>query len=216
MPTENEMKDIRKDYRLHSLLEEEVESNPILQFKKWWTEALKSRIIEPNAMTLATTNASGRPSARIVLLKGFREEGFIFFTNYDSRKGKEIEANPFVSIVFLWKEIERQVRIEGEAVKISQEESDAYFASRPRESRIGAWSSPQSKVIPDRRILEQNVRLYDEKFNSEDIPRPKNWGGYVVRPDSIEFWQGGPGRLHDRLHYKIDEQKNWTIERLAP
>ncbi len=216
MKPENQIKNIRRDYLLHSLLEEDMEPNPIQQFENWWKAALQSEIVEPNAMTLATCDAQGKPSARIVLLKDLRDEGFVFFTNYESRKGREIEKNPFVSLVFFWKEIERQVRIQGEAVKIDAAESDAYFASRPRESRIGAWSSPQSEVITRRKILEENVEFYKEKFGAENIPRPGNWGGYLVRPDSIEFWQGGPGRLHDRLHYHFGEQEKWIIERLAP
>ncbi len=216
MSADSEMHNFRKDYRLQSLLEKDVIRNPIHQFEKWWTQALESNIIESNAMTLATCNEEGKPSARIVLLKGIRDNGFLFFTNYDSRKGKEMGKNKFVSLVFFWKELERQVRIEGVVEKISPKESDAYFAKRPRESRIGAWSSPQSSVIANREILEQNASHYNKQFDTENIPRPENWGGYIVHPNVIEFWQGRPGRLHDRLQYSIDEKEIWKIERLAP
>ena len=206
---------IRKDYRLQTLLEKDVNANPIQQFEIWWQQAKESNIEEPNAMTLATCNKNGRPSARIVLLKGIHENGFIFYTNYDSRKGKEIDENPFVSIVFFWKELERQIRIEGNIKKITAQENDAYFASRPMASRIGAWSSPQSQVIPSRDILEKKMAENTERFQSNEITRPENWGGYTVMPAVVEFWQGRPGRLHDRLQYTISNG-GWKIERLAP
>ena len=177
---------------------------------------IESEIEEPNAMTLATCSASGKPSARIVLLKGIQENGFVFFTSYLSRKGKEIESNPFVSLLFFWKELERQVSIEGTVKKISEQESDEYFSKRPLESRIGAWSSPQSEVIKSRDILDKNVADYTKKFDPQNIPRPPYWGGYIVNPTVIEFWQGRPGRLHDRLQYTINEKAIWKIERLAP
>jgi pyridoxamine 5'-phosphate oxidase len=212
----NDFEIIRKDYRLQSLNEEEVDANPVKQFEIWWGHAINSKIEEPNAMTLATATLEGKPSARIVLLKKITDKGFVFFTNYESRKGKEINENPFASITFFWKELERQVRAEGEVEKISDAESDEYFAMRPFESRIGAWSSPQSEVILNREVLEKAVTSYSTKFNTGEIPRPKHWGGYLLKPNLVEFWQGRPGRLHDRLQYKLTKDLNWKIERLAP
>ena len=216
MQVSNDLASIRKDYRLQSLLEKDVDADPVKQFQRWWNEALKSDVEEPNAMTLATSTSSGKPSARIVLLKGIKENGFVFFTNYNSRKGKQINDNPFASLVFFWKELERQVTIEGEVEKVSPQESDEYFFTRPLKSRIGAWSSPQSEVIKNREVLEKNMSDYTNKFQSQNIPRPPHWGGYIVKPNLIEFWQGGSGRLHDRLQYTINEKKVWKIERLAP
>jgi pyridoxamine 5'-phosphate oxidase len=207
---------IRKDYRLRSLEEANVDGNPIKQFETWWQQAIESKIDEPNAMTLSTSSNSGQPSSRIVLLKGIEHNGFVFYTNYESRKGHQIQINPLVSLVFFWKELERQVSIEGSAKKVSSDQSDLYFSSRPLDSKIGAWSSPQSEVIASRDVLENNVADYTGKFQSLDIPRPPFWGGYIVEPNMIEFWQGRPGRLHDRLRYTINEKKLWTIERLAP
>lgn len=216
MKVNNSIADIRKVYQLQSLLEKDVNADPIKQFETWWQQAIESKIEEPNAMTLATCNDEGKPSARIVLLKGIKKNGFIFFTNYQSRKGKEIEKNSFVSLLFFWKELERQVRIEGKIKKVSATESDKYFFSRPRESRIGAWSSPQSAVIENREFLQKNVEKYNLEFGTENIPRPDFWGGYLVEPDSIEFWQGRPGRLHDRLQYSLSENNYWNMKRLAP
>ena len=206
--------DIRKDYILQTLQEEDVATDPIEQFNKWWDESIKSEIIEANAMTLATANAAGIPSARTVLLKAFSTEGFIFFTNYESQKGEDLAANPNAALLFFWKEMERQVRIEGKVEKISEEESDAYFNSRPLGSRIGAWASPQSKVINDRTVIENNVQKFTEEFG-EKIPRPPHWGGYLLVPVKMEFWQGRSSRLHDRILF-TREDNSWKISRLAP
>jgi pyridoxamine 5'-phosphate oxidase len=216
MSKHNSIANIRKEYQLQSLSEKDVDINPLTQFETWWQHAIESKLEEPNAMTLATCGASGKPSARIVLLKEINENGFVFFTNYQSRKGKEIDENPFVSLLFFWKELERQVEITGKIKKTSAEESDEYFLQRPRESRIGAWSSLQSKVIENREFLQANVSKYTSQFGIHNIPRPDFWGGYIVEPNSIEFWQGRPGRLHDRLHYILTENNLWNIERLAP
>ena len=207
--------DIRKEYKLRSLLETDVDADPIKQFQHWWNEAITSNIEEPNAMTLSTSNKNGKPSARIVLLKGLSNDGFVFFTNYESRKGNELKENPFTSLLFFWKELERQVRIEGTVTKVTEEKSNEYFLSRPVLSKIGAWSSPQSNVIKSREELEKNVIKYQQRFSDEEIPRPPYWGGYVVKPTLIEFWQGRRSRLHDRLQYTLSNHK-WIIERLAP
>ena len=206
---------IRKDYRLQSLNENEVDANPINQFSIWWNEAISSSIDEVNAMTLATASIEGKPDARIVLLKGYDEKGFVFFTNYESRKALEMAANPFATLVFFWKELERQVRIEGAVEKISAADSDAYFQLRPEGSRIGAWASPQSRVIDNREILEENVKQLGIKYGEGFIPRPEHWGGYLVAPTQIEFWQGRSSRLHDRILYRR-ENGAWVIKRLAP
>ncbi len=206
--------DIRRDYSLLSLSENDMAVNPIEQFARWWNDAINSEIAEVNAMTLATATKDGKPSARIVLLKGFDENGFIFFTNYESHKGKELEENPYAALIFFWKEIERQIRIEGEVKKIDAAESDAYFNSRPEGSRIGAWASPQSNIIANRELLEQNVKQYAEEFKNS-IPRPPFWGGYRVMPLKIEFWQGRSNRLHDRIQYTKTEG-SWKVDRLAP
>ena len=211
----NSIADIRRDYKLQSLLETDVTQNPIQQFTKWWQEAIDSNIDEVNAMTLATSTLDGKPSARTVLLKDYDEQGFVFFTNYNSHKGKELNENPNAALVFFWKELERQIRIEGTVQKIEGDKSDNYFNSRPISSRIGAWSSPQSDVIESREILEANEQNFKEKFG-EIIPRPIHWGGYIIQPNLIEFWQGRSSRLHDRLQYKLMENGVWKIERLAP
>ncbi len=207
--------DIRTDYKLKSLDEKDVAPDAINQFTNWWNEALDSSIDEVNAMTLATASKEGMPSARIVLLKGYTESGFVFFTNYNSKKGKDIAENNHATLLFFWKKLERQVNISGIIEKISDEESDAYFYSRPLGSRIGAWSSPQSKVIDDRQVLEDNAAKYTEQFG-KNVPRPPYWGGYIVKPQRIEFWQGRPSRLHDRILYTLTDKGTWQIERLAP
>ena len=207
--------DIRKDYKLRSLNEKDVAPDAINQFTNWWKEALDSNIDEINAMTLATASKEGIPSARIVLLKGYTERGFVFFTNYNSKKGIDIAENNHATLLFFWKELERQVNISGTIEKVSDEESDTYFYSRPVGSRIGAWSSPQSKVIDNRQILETNAEEYSEQFG-KNVPRPPHWGGYIVKPQKIEFWQGRPSRLHDRILYTLTYKETWQIERLAP
>ncbi|MES2353828.1 MAG: pyridoxamine 5'-phosphate oxidase [Pseudomonadota bacterium] len=211
--------DLRKDYKLASLSEVDILPDPFLQFDKWFNEALAAEIPEPNTMTLATAapTAGGlaRPSARILLLKGYDNRGFTFFTNHESRKGQELAVNPFASMLFHWIELERQVRIEGRVEKVTAMESDAYFASRPLLSRIGAWASPQSQIIGSRQWLEEELAKMTEKFN-EEVPRPTYWGGYRLIPDRIEFWQGRPSRLHDRILYSPENTGHWQIERLSP
>ena len=207
---------IRRDYQMQSLLEKDVDYNPFNQFNAWWDDVLKSELDEVNAMTLATASATGIPSARIVLLKSVSEEGFVFFTNYNSNKGKELEENPNACLVFFWKELERQIRITGKVKKVSAAESDEYFLSRPEGSRIGAWASPQSQVIASREIIEENTAKYEAEFAAGNIIRPPHWGGYIVMPEAFEFWQGRPNRLHDRIQYTIIKEGNWRIERLAP
>ena len=208
--------DIRRDYILQSLTEEDTADNPFDQFTKWWQEASNSEIDEVNAMTLATATKEGIPTARVVLLKGYNETGFIFFTNYNSRKGRDLAENPHASLNFFWKELERQVRIDGIIEKIAPEESDEYFASRPVGSRLGAWSSPQSTVIANRKIIEDNFLKYEKKFGTGNIPRPDHWGGYLVKPTHMEFWQGRSSRLHDRIQYTLQNNNQWKRERLAP
>ena len=208
--------DIRKDYKLQSLSENEVDADPIVQFRKWWDEAIAAQIEEVNAMTLATASAEGIPSARIVLLKDLSEKGFTFFTNYDSFKGRQLEENPRAYLVFFWKELERQVRVTGVIEKISGEESDAYFSSRPEKSRVAAWASPQSKVIENRQWLEEQNEYYRTHFQDQLIERPPHWGGYRVTPLGIEFWQGRRSRLHDRIQYLLQQNGDWKRERLAP
>ena len=207
---------IRRDYQLKSLSEQDVLTDAIQQFTTWWEEALKAEIDEVNAMALSTTKADGRPTSRIVLLKGYDENGFVFFTNYDSHKGQELIRKPFASLLFFWKELERQVRIEGKCEKISTEESDAYFYSRPLGSRLGAWASPQSQVIPNREVLENQAEQLTLKYSDGIVPRPPHWGGFRVVPHSIELWQGRSNRLHDRILYTKNESSNWGIARLAP
>ncbi|MCX6313488.1 MAG: pyridoxamine 5'-phosphate oxidase [Sphingobacteriales bacterium] len=208
--------DIRKDYMLQTLLEQDMAPDPYQQFGRWWADALKSDISEVNAMTLATASLQGMPDARIVLLKEYTEKGFVFFTNYESDKGVQLKENPNACLVFFWKELERQVRVTGSVEKISAEDSDAYFYSRPVESRVGAWASPQSTVIAGRHIIEANVIKLKQEFEGKPVTRPPHWGGYIVMPHAIEFWQGRPSRLHDRFQYKIQDGGGWSLNRLAP
>lgn len=199
-----------------SLEEKDVASDPVEQFEKWWDQAINSGIDEINAMTLATVNSKGAPSARVVLLKGYNQEGFVFFTNYDSHKAHDMAAHPLACLVFFWKELERQVRIEGVVEKIAPEKSDEYFLSRPRGSQLGAWASPQSRVVPNRSVLESAKTEVEIRFAGMPVTRPPHWGGYVVRPLQVEFWQGRPDRMHDRIVYTMEEPGMWRIERLAP
>ena len=208
---------LRKDYTLQALDIQGTAPDPVAQFRKWMEEALQAAVPEPTAVHLATVSAEGRPSGRIVLLKGLDEEGFVFFTNYDSRKGQAMSHNPYVSLTFFWPELERQVRVEGGVRKVSEQASDEYFRSRPRASRIGALASPQSQVIPDRRVLEEKVAALHAQYGEKaDIERPAHWGGYVVTPDAVEFWQGRPSRLHDRILYTRTAAGPWQKSRLAP
>ncbi len=206
--------DLRKDYKLASLAEGNVAATPLVQFEKWLNQAIQAQLPEPNAMTLATVGAEGRPSTRVVLIKGIDERGPVWFTNYQSRKGRELAANPHAALQFHWVELERVVRLEGRVEKISEADSDAYFASRPLDSRIGAWASPQSEVIGSRAVLVARAAEYAAKFMLNP-PRPPHWGGYRLVPDRIEFWQGRSSRLHDRILYRLDGG-SWQISRLAP
>lgn len=204
------------DYRLAELDEAAAGDDPLVFFSQWFHEAEKAQITEVNAMTLATAGADGSPHSRIVLLKGLDNGGFVFFTNYDSAKGKEIGANPRVALLFFWKELERQVRIEGTIEKVPAAESDIYFNSRPRASRIGAWASPQSQEIPHRNLLDTNYSRYENEFSGVEVNRPEHWGGYRVVPATIEFWQGRSSRMHDRILFLKDAAGGWKKSRLAP
>jgi pyridoxamine 5'-phosphate oxidase len=213
--TKESLQNLRQEYRSAELLQQDVDQNPMLQFKKWFTDALESQLYEPNVMTLATSDPYGKPSARIVLLKGFDEHGFNFYTNYDSKKGQELKENPQAALVFFWPELERQVRIEGMVSKLDPQISEDYFHSRPKGSQIGALVSPQSEVIASREALEQKVIEMKQQYADIEVPRPDHWGGYLVEPQHIEFWQGRPSRLHDRISYDLVDG-NWIINRLAP
>ncbi|WP_127133000.1 pyridoxamine 5'-phosphate oxidase [Pseudoflavitalea rhizosphaerae] len=207
---------IRTEYRQRSLSENDVQADPISQFGKWWGEAVSAHIDEVNAMTLATASVDGLPAARIVLLKDFDTRGFVFFTNYESFKGQQLLENPRACLVFFWKELERQVRITGLVERVPAEESDAYFNSRPEGSRLSAWVSPQSQVIENREWLDIEEAKKKDEFSGKTIVRPAHWGGYLVKPVIMEFWQGRPSRLHDRIQYSLNEKGAWQIERLAP
>lgn len=206
---------LRHDFSRQTLSEKDVNPNPILQFEKWFKEAVDAQVNEPNAMTVCTATKDGKPSARILLLRNFNKNGFVYYTNYHSRKGKELAQNPHCALLFFWPELERQVRIEGSIEKQTPEESDMYFNTRPRTSKLGAWSSEQSAVIANREVLDKEYELFSAKFPDEQVPRPPHWGGYVVKPVSIEFWQGRTSRMHDRILYS---QINglWKTERLSP
>ena len=208
--------DLRQNYTLAGLSEADAAEDPLEQFRNWFEQALEAQLKEPNAMTLATINPDGFPSARIVLLKHFDGAGFVFYTNYDSTKGQHLQQKPRAALVFWWVELERQVRIEGKVTKISAAESDRYFGSRPRDSQLGAWVSSQSEVIANREVLEQKFRQLQQKYADRDIPRPANWGGFRVVPITCEFWQGRPSRLHDRLRYRLLDDGSWCRERLSP
>ncbi len=207
---------LRKEYTFQGLSETNAHSNPFQQFKTWFDQALTARLPEPNAMTIATATLDGKPSARIVLLKDYDERGFVFYTNYESHKGQLLVANPWGAIAFWWAELERQVRIEGRVEKVSTTESDKYFRSRPVGSQLGAWVSNQSQVIENRQVLERRLEQLKQEYENKEVPRPPHWGGFRVVPEAIEFWQGRPSRLHDRLLYRRGEDGNWTIQRLSP
>ena len=214
--TSQEISQLRLDYALNSLNEEDVSATPVKQFEKWWDDAAASKIIEMNAMTVASTGSDGMPDARIVLLKAYDEQGFVFFTNYNSAKSSQLDQNGNCCLLFFWKELERQVRIKGVAEKISMKESIDYFDSRPQGSKLGAWSSPQSMVVAGKAFLKETYEYYAERFKHGEIPKPPHWGGYRVKPASIEFWQGRPSRMHDRILYTETAPGVWKTERLAP
>jgi len=207
--------DLRKEYTLAGLTEQDLDRDPIEQFKKWLQQAIEV-LPEPNAFVLATADKTGRPSARVVLLKGVDERGFTFFTNYESRKGRELAENPQAAMVFYWAPLERQVCITGDISRLSHEESEAYFKSRPRGNRLGAWASKQSQPVPSRAELENRMRELETRYPGDDIPLPAFWGGYLLAPTRIEFWQGRPNRLHDRFCFSRQAAKPWRLERLSP
>ena len=209
--------DLRKDYNLAGLLEKDLAKDPFRQFERWFQEAEAAKLVEPNAMTLATVGADGRPSARTVLLKGVDGRGFVFYSNYESRKGRELVNIPRAALVFPWLALERQVIVEGAVTRITREETEAYFHSRPRASQLGAWVSQQSSIINGRAVLEDAMKALEAKYAGREVPLPPAWGGYRVAPDTVEFWQGRRSRLHDRLRFRREGKTGeWTVERLAP
>lgn len=210
------LQSIRREYLSGSLTREHLQADPVDQFRIWMDQAIRMELVDPTAMVLATAGADAQPSQRVVLLKSFDERGFVFFTNYDSRKSREIASNTKVSLHFPWFPIERQVLVCGVAEKISRDDSRAYFQSRPRESQLGAWASPQSRVLESREAMMQTFESVSKKFAGQDIPLPEFWGGFCVRPSLVEFWQGGANRLHDRFQYSLQAAGQWQIERLAP
>jgi pyridoxamine 5'-phosphate oxidase len=207
---------LRREYRYEELIEKNVPSNPIPLFHRWFKAAVKAQVLDANALALATVSASGKPSNRIVLIKGLDSKGFVFFTNYESRKGRELRQKPNASLLFFWPQLSRQVRIDGKVTKVSAVESDAYFKTRPRGSQLGAWASAQSQVVPNREFLEKRMRAFEEQFAGKAVPRPPHWGGFRLVPSAMEFWQGRPNRLHDRLQYQRKGQGGWKLTRLAP
>ncbi len=215
-PVSISLADLRAEYTQAGLEQRDLDRNPLLQFQKWFEQALKAEIREPNAMVLATVSAGGEPSIRIVLLKGVDERGFTFFTNYRSRKAIELQANPHGALNFPWIDLERQVNVIGNVTKVPAQESEAYFKSRPRGNRLGAWASRQSEVIVDRSVLEKRMQEVEAKYAGGDIPLPSDWGGYRLKPLEIEFWQGRPNRLHDRFRYLLQADNSWRIDRLSP
>lgn len=208
--------DMRKDYGLAGLLEKDLAKNPYAQFEKWFQEVEAAKITEPNAMTLATVGRDGRPAARTVLLKACDGRGFVFYTNYESRKGRELADNARATLLFPWVALERQIVVEGTVTRVSREEAEVYFHSRPRASQLAAWASPQSTVIAGRAVIEESYRVVEMKYQGREVPLPPQWGGYRLVPDSVEFWQGRRNRLHDRLRYRRDTTGDWVTERLAP
>ncbi|WP_207421454.1 pyridoxamine 5'-phosphate oxidase [Desertivirga brevis] len=210
------IQNLRQEYKAATLSEKSVAPDPISQFSNWFAEAMDAGIFEPNAMTLATASPDGKPSIRIMLLKGFDANGFTFYTNYLSRKGKEIAKNPNASILFFWGELERQVRIEGVLEKVSKEESEQYFHVRPKQSQLGAIVSQQSQEIQSKQLLLEKLQKLEKEYEGKEVPKPSHWGGYILKPQIVEFWQGGAARLHDRIVYKKSDKNNWKIVRLAP